>query len=322
MRFPPAIVNLRRAQLTLMLAVLIPTVAMTAVGIVLVIMGSSVPTLLAAVLILTFCTTGITGYILGSIFVGKGASYARLQNDFLSSVSHELRTPLTSMNLLLESLRDGRLSPEDTAKVIALLGQETGRLEVLVTRLIELTRLETGAHVFARQTIDVAAAIEEAVAAFEVTAITRPTPIAVSVEPGLTVVGDRGTLVRALANLLTNAWKYTDDDKQISVTATTSKRWVEIAVRDNGIGMSKAEQRLAFTRFARGRKAIDRKTPGVGLGLAFVRAIVRGHRGRISIDSAVGKGTTMTIKLKRRRKPRPVVTKATTTSPAQQATAS
>jgi len=310
-RFPPAIVNLRRAQLTLMLAVLIPTVLMAALGIVLVVLGNSMPTVIASVLILTLCTTGITGYILGTILVGKGASYARLQNDFLSSVSHELRTPLTSINLLLASLEGNRLDPADRERALALLTQENARLEALVNRLIELTKLETGGHVFARAVVDVAGLIDEATAAFQVASLTRPTAVAVSVEPGLTVVGDRGTLVSAVVNLLTNAWKYTDDDKQITVRATASKRWVEIAVTDNGIGMSKAEQRLAFTRFARAKKAVDRKTPGVGLGLAFVRAIVRGHRGKVTIDSAVGRGTTMTIKLRRRRKPRPSAAAAT-----------
>jgi two-component system phosphate regulon sensor histidine kinase PhoR len=312
MRFPPATVHLRRAQLTLMLAVLIPTVLMTATGVVLVIMGDDIPTLVAAVLILAFCTTGITGYVLGSIFVGKGASLARIQNDFLSSVSHELRTPLTSMNLLLESLRDGRLPAEDQVKVVALLGRETTRLEELVGRLLELTRLETGAHQFERRQVDVADLVAESVAAFDAASLTRPTPIEVTVEPGLTVIGDRATLIRAIVNLLTNAWKYTGDDKRIAVTAATAGRYIEIAVTDNGMGMSRSEQRLAFARFARGKSAIDRKTPGVGLGLAFVRAIVRGHRGRISIESAVGKGTTMRMRFKRRR--------AETAAPAPRAT--
>jgi two-component system phosphate regulon sensor histidine kinase PhoR len=312
MRFPPATIHLRRAQLTLMLAVLIPTVLMTATGVVLVIMGDDIPTLVAAVLILAFCTTGITGYVLGSIFVGKGASLARIQNDFLSSVSHELRTPLTSMNLLLASLRDGRLPAEDQTKVVALLARETARLEELVGRLLELTRLETGAHQFERRTVDVADLASEAVAAFDAATISRPTPVEVKVEPGLTVTGDRATLIRALVNLLTNAWKYSGEDKRISLTAATVGRHVELAVTDNGIGMSRAEQRLAFARFARGKSAIDNKTPGVGLGLPFVRAIVRGHGGKISIESAVGKGTTMRIRLPRRRATAPARAPAST----------
>src|SRR5262249_59678234 len=129
--------------------------AMTGVGIVLLVLGSGSVTVLSGVLVLTFCTSGITGYILGSIFVGKGASLARVQNDFVSSVSHELRTPVTSIRLLLESLRDGRLVDQERIQVLSLLARETDRLEQLVTRVLELSRLESGAHVYARERIDV-----------------------------------------------------------------------------------------------------------------------------------------------------------------------
>ena len=105
--------QLRRAQLVLMLVALVPTVAMTAVGIVLLVLERSTTALVAGVLVLTFCTSGITGYILSSIFVGKGASLVRVQNDFVSSVSHELRTPITSIRLLIESLQAGRLENAD-----------------------------------------------------------------------------------------------------------------------------------------------------------------------------------------------------------------
>src|SRR5215468_2877528 len=134
MRFPPANLQLRRAQLILMLATLLPTVAMTGVGIVLLVLGSGSVTVLSGVLVLTFCTSGITGYILVSIFVGKGATLARVQNDFVSSVSHELRTPMTSIRLLIESLRNGHLADEDRTQVLSLLGRETVRLEELVGR--------------------------------------------------------------------------------------------------------------------------------------------------------------------------------------------
>jgi two-component system phosphate regulon sensor histidine kinase PhoR len=300
-RFPPAIINLRRAQLTLMLAVLIPTVAMAIVGIVLLAVGDEFPGILAGILVLTLCTTGITGYILGSIFVGKGASMARIQNDFLSSVSHELRTPITSINLLLESLRDGRLDADDTRQVFGLLAQETDRLEHLVGRLLELSRLETGSHVFDKKPVSVDELVDEAIAAFDAASLSNPTPVARDIESGLTLIGDRGTLVRALVNLLTNAWKYTEDnDKQIAISARPSKsgRWIEISVVDNGMGMSRAEQRLLFARFARGKAAIDRRTPGIGLGLSFVRAIVRGHRGRIAVESRVGAGARFTLRLR------------------------
>ena len=299
--------QLRRAQLVLMLATLLPTVALTGIGVVLLALGQSTTTLILGVLVLTFCTSVITGYILGSIFVGKGASLVRVQNDFVSSVSHELRTPITSINLLIESLRDGRLEDGDRTQVLSLLGRETKRLEILVNRVLELSKLQSS-HVYARERMDVASLVEESIASFDAQTLTSPAPIERRLEPGLTVVGDRSTLVRALANLLTNAWKYTGENKHIAVEAKASPRWIELTVRDNGPGIARGEQRAIFEQFSRGRAADESSTPGIGLGLSFVRAIVRGHRGKIDLDSKPG-DTAFRIRLKRRREPRPAPAK-------------
>jgi two-component system phosphate regulon sensor histidine kinase PhoR len=305
-RSPRANLQLRRAQVVLMLAVLLPTIMMTVVGIVLLATSSgSVPAVVSGVLVLTFCTSGITGYILGSIFVSKGAALVRIQNDFVSSVSHELRTPLTSIHLLIESLRDGRLDDTDRAQVLSLLGRETERLEVLVGRVLELSRLQSS-YEYARDPLDLAAIIDEAIAAFDAITLSNPTPIRRDVEPNLIVAGDRPTLVRALVNLLTNAWKYTGDDKQIAISAHENGRWIDITVRDNGSGIARSEQRAIFEQFRRGRAADASGAPGVGLGLSFVRAIVRGHRGKLDFESHPG-CTQFRIRLKRRREPVTVV---------------
>jgi len=298
-QFPPANLQLRRAQLVLMLATLLPTIAMTAVGLLLLILGSSTTTLISGVLVLTFCTSVITGYTLGSIFVGKGASLVRVQNDFVSSVSHELRTPLTSIRLLIESLRDGRLEAGDREQVLGLLARETDRLDALVERVLELSRLESS-HVYRREAIDVASLVDESIAAFDALTLMRPTKIERTVEPGLTVTGDRPTLVRALANLLTNAWKYTGEDKRIEIEARSNGRWIDLIVRDNGAGIDRAELRAIFEQFRRGRAAHESGAAGIGLGLSFVRTIVRGHRGRIDVVSEPGR-TELRIRLKRRR---------------------
>jgi two-component system phosphate regulon sensor histidine kinase PhoR len=300
-RFPPANVQLRRAQLVLILAVLVPTLLMTAVGIVLLAVGSSEAAMITAgVLVLTFCTTAITGYILGTIFLGRGASLVRVQNDFLSSVSHELRTPLTSIGLFIESLRDDRLAAADKTRVLDLLGTEVARLDTLVGRLMELTRLETGAHIFERQRVDVGEMIGDALAAFDAATLSRPTPITVDVEPGLNVVGDRPFLVRAVANLLINAWKYTGPVKNIAVIARGTARWIEIVVRDNGMGVKPEERNEIFEEFARGKQAVDSGTPGVGLGLAFVRVVARAHKGRVDVSSHPPQGSAFRLRLRQK----------------------
>jgi two-component system phosphate regulon sensor histidine kinase PhoR len=279
---------------------------MTAVGIVLLATArGSVPAVISGVLVLTFCTSGITGYILGSVFVAKAANLVRVQNDFVASVSHELRTPLTSIHLLIESLRDGRLEDSDRGQVLSLLARETGRLEVLVGRVLELSRLQSS-YDYAREPLDVASVVDEAVAAFDAITLARPTPIARDLAPDLTVIGDRPTLVRALVNLLTNAWKYSGDDKQISISAGEVGRWVDIAVHDNGPGIERSEQREIFDRFRRGRAADGNGAAGVGLGLSFVQAIVRGHRGKLALESRPG-ATTFRVRLRRRREPVTVV---------------
>ncbi len=298
MRFPPANIQLRRAQLSLVLAVLVPTIIMIVAGIILLATTSSSTTLVLALLILAGCATGLTGYILGSIFVGKGASLARVQNDFVSSVSHELRTPITSIRLLIEALGADRLPAEEKAKVISLLAQETGRLETLVTRVLELSKLETGGHMFARAPVNVCELVDESINAFDALTLSNPVKIATDVDAGLTIIGDRSTLVRALVNLLVNAWKYSGDDKKIAVHAHAAGRWVEICVRDNGIGLDRTEKREIFEQFVRGKAALSGGMPGAGLGLAFVRVIVRAHRGKIDTRAIAGGGTEFRLRLR------------------------
>jgi signal transduction histidine kinase len=233
----------------------------------------------------------------------KGATLARVQNDFTSAISHELRTPITSITLLLESLRDDRLSASDRAEVLTLLARETKRLEMLVDKVLELSRLETRPrHVWPRGTVDVRELVDEAVAMFDAATLANPTPIAIDVERGLQAVGDRDTLVRALGNLLHNAWKYTPADKKISVEAHAVGRRVEILVRDNGFGIELADQPSIYEQFFRGRAINNGKIPGVGLGLAFVRTIVRGNRGKLDFESEPGR-TTFRIRVPRMREP-------------------
>ena len=288
-----------------MLATLVPTVLMTALGIALLAGGSSSVRLVIGLLVVTFCTTSITGYILGSIFVSRGASMARVQSDFLSGVSHELRTPLTSIRMFIETLRDDRLTdPVDKRQCLDLLNQEVGRLEGLVERLLELSRIETGKHDFHRDPVPIDDVVSDALTAFDVATLTSNMPMTfdVNIEPDLVVTGDRAALGQAVINLLTNAWKYTPDkNKHIQLTARTrGDKWVEIAVSDNGPGIPRDERKQIFDKFERGKDAIDSRKGGVGLGLATVRAIIRAHKGRVEVHSRVGHGSEFRIILRRR----------------------
>jgi len=297
---PPAAIQLRRAQLTLMLAALIPTVLMIALGIVLLAIGRGTESLVVGVLVLAFCTTALTGYILGSIFVSRGAQVARFQHDYLSLVSHELRTPLTSILMFLDTLRDNRLTdPAEKRQCLDLLDQEVRRLDSLLERLLQLSRLQARRHaVFESQPVQLEEVIRDALAAMEAATLSDPVEVAIEIDKELTVRGDRAALTQALSNLLINAWKYTPSDgRKIGLRAVASERHVEIAVSDNGPGVAREEQRRIFDEFERGDAAQVSGRTGSGLGLAIVRAVVRAHRGRLTLSSKPGGGSEFRIRL-------------------------
>ena len=298
---PPANVFLHRAQLIFILAALIPTIFMTILGIVLLVVGSShTMAVIVGILVLALCASSLTGYILGTIFVTRGAYLARLQNEFLSSVSHELRTPLTSIEMFLETLSDERVTdPEEKRRCLDIVHQEVKRLDGLVGRLIELSKMQSGRHAFERRRIAVKEIVDKALASFEVVRVGTPVDLFVSVDADLYVHGDPAALAQAVANLLTNAWKYTPrDKKKIELVAAAEGRNAVISVTDNGPGVPREEQELIFETFERGRASMG-GPGGSGLGLAIVRAILKAHRGRIEVRPGPEAGARFRIQLPR-----------------------
>ncbi len=302
---PPAAVQLRRAQLTLVLATLLPTVLMIALGIVLLATGTGTAAIVIGILVLAFCTASLTGYILGSIFVRRGQQVVHFQHDFLSLVSHELRTPLTSILMFIETLRDERLTdPVEKRQCLDLLDQEMRRLDLLLERLLQLSRLQTRRQRFDRSPVQVAEVLRDALAAFGAATLNDKVELVVNVEEvkGLEVRGDREALGQAVSNLLINAWKYTPvDTRRIELRALASDGHVEIMVTDNGPGISNEERKRIFEQFERGQAGESSGRQGSGLGLAIVRAVVRAHRGRIDLRSRPGAGSEFRIRLPRHR---------------------
>ena len=297
---PPAVVQIRRAHLVLMLAGLMPTVLMSTLGILLLVLAPGTVSLVVAILVLALATSAMTGYILGSIFLNRGAAIARFQNDYLSAVSHELNTPITSTRMFIETLREHKLSAEEEQKCLDLLHREMERLDQLVQRLFDLIRMESGRQAFERVPVQVDDLVADAVSIFDAATLLRPVPIERSIEPGLVVLGDHAALSRAISNLLTNAWKYTPPEApRIRVEARGEGKWVVIQVIDNGPGIPRPEQPRVFEMFERGANTVHSGVHGSGLGLAIVRAIVRGNRGRIDLVDEAGTGTRFQIHLRR-----------------------
>jgi two-component system, OmpR family, phosphate regulon sensor histidine kinase PhoR len=298
----PTTIFLHRARLIFMLAALIPTVLMTAIGIILVATGGAKSIgVVGGILVLAFCATALTGYVMGTVFVTRGATLAAVQNEFLSSVSHELRTPLTSIRMFIDTLREERvLDPVERRRCLTVIHQELARLDGLVGRLIELSKIESSRAAFEHRPVRVSDLVHDALSSFEAIKFGADVDLQVKIEPGLTVYGDRAALAQAVANLLANAWKYTrPDDKKIEVSAVAEGKRVCITVADNGLGIPREEQGAIFEKFQRGSAGLRGGAPGSGLGLALVRAVVTAHHGKVDVRSESDRGARLRIVLPR-----------------------
>lgn len=301
----PASVMIARAQITFLAAILAPTVASIALGIVMLATGSEGGNVIAGVLLLAFCTTTLTGYILGSNFLSRGANLAHVQNDFVSSVSHELRTPLTSIRMFIETLQSERLTdPAEKQACLELLAQEVSRLQGLVNRVIELSRWKSGRAAVSTEKVDAGEVVAEAIEAHRAGTLSRPVEVLADIGEGLIVEGERDSLVLAVTNLLSNAWKYGTPQPEdvIRVRVEGQDKEVMISVADDGPGIPWTEQHKVFEQFERGRSALDSRAPGSGLGLAIVKAIVNAHGGRVELRSFPGRGAELRIRLERKLK--------------------
>ena len=292
----------RRIVVLLICLVVVPTAALLAVGILMLVFWQARLNLVFGILVVTLVGCLVTGTVLALVLLRREARLSKLQLDFVSKVSHELRTPLTSIRMFAEMLKaGGARDPDETRTCLEVLERETARLSERIERLLDWGRMEAGRRTYDRQPQEIAALVGEAVQAFETATVGRRHDVRVEVQEGLpAVLADRGAMVDALVNLLSNAYKYTPEETAIVIGADADDRAVRVWVRDSGIGIAAEEQRRIFQKFYRVDERLSRDVEGSGLGLAIVRHVVTGHGGRVEVASEPGRGSTFTIVLPRR----------------------
>lgn len=220
----------------------------------------------------------------------------RVRRDLVANVSHELRTPITALQAKLENLADG-VEPADPATFDVMLRQ-VERLGRLVTQLLDLSRLESGAIPLQCEPFAVEELLEDAAAECRLHA--PGTPVEVSVSPSdLRVDGDRERLHQVIANLLENAARHSPAGAAVQLAATRADRRgpVRIEVTDAGPGIPDADADRVFERFYRADAARSSDGGGAGLGLAIARWIVDLHGGSIRPERRAPNGCRMVVEL-------------------------
>ena len=226
---------------------------------------------------------------------------SRAKSDFLRSMSHELRTPLNAILGFSELIRTPTLTPDaDRHRDYATdIHKSAGFLLDLVNDLLDISRLETETYVVEDEDFVLDDMINDAVGIIKGSAASKR--IKVSIEnttPGVICNGDRRMLKQAVMNILGNAVKFTDTAGEISVTANVDADGTGIiAVSDNGRGISTQDISLVFDAFSRIDDPFIRTEQGTGLGLPLSRFLVERHGGTIAIQSDVGVGTTLTVRI-------------------------
>jgi signal transduction histidine kinase len=219
--------------------------------------------------------------------------------DFLADVSHELRTPIAAMRTFNELLREGAdADPEARVEFLESSRQQLERLDWLAQNLLELSKLDSGLVLLDLRPEDLRACVESAVEQAEATAARRGIDLVVELPPSpLRIRHDPQRVGQVVANLIGNALKFTPRGGRVAVQIRSTADGAEIEVTDTGVGIDPTEMPRIFERFYRGSRANEARGSGSGLGLAIVKSIVDMHAGRVTVESAVGQGTTFTVSL-------------------------
>ena len=230
----------------------------------------------------------------------KQKKLSMIKNDFISNMTHEFKTPISTISLASEMLGDGSISqtPEKQQRYIKMIRDENKRLSVLVESILQTSILDKGEFILKLTEVDVHDIINTAINNTQLLIDQRNGTIQTHLNATkFKLQADKVHLTNIIFNLIDNAIKYSKDIPEISISTQNTAEGIMIRVKDNGLGISKENQRKIFDKFYRVPTGNVHNVKGFGLGLSYVLAVVLKHNGTISVDSELGKGSTFNVHL-------------------------
>ena len=250
----------------------------------------------ATVLVVVFLLGGL-GLILRA--TDREARLAQAKSNFVANVSHELKTPLALLSLFSEILELGRVKNEEKKlEYYRIIREESRRLNKMIDNILDFSKIEAGRKTYDFVHSDMAEVIENVLSSYRYQIKNSRFDVQTNIQPDLPpVLIDRDAMSQAISNLVDNALKYSGDVKQLSIKTETLGSDLSIEIADRGIGIPRAEQAKVFEKFYRVGNGLVHDVKGSGLGLSLVKHIIEAHKGTISVESDVGRGTRFTILL-------------------------
>lgn len=223
------------------------------------------------------------------------------QQRLLGDVSHELRSPLTRLQMALGLAENNQNNPEQLANYLQRSQQEVSRLNEMIGDVLELSRLENLLTEHQFSACNLMLLIQSIIDDVEIIAKQKQITIEFSYQQEIVLPIENQLLASAISNILNNALKYSPEHSQVTITITSSDKFVEISVADQGEGVPQSCLSLLFKPFYRVASARDRLTGGTGLGLAIAQQAANVHKGTINAKNNTPQGLTVTLKLPKQR---------------------
>jgi PAS domain S-box-containing protein len=243
---------------------------------------------------------GYLGQLLVFRDVTREKEVERMKSEFVSLVSHEFRTPLTSIRGYTEMMLDGdtgELSSEQ-AEFLRTIHRNSTHLTGIVNDLLEVSKLEAGGIRLKIETVNLIELINNCVQQLRPQLEEKKQKLVVKIPREAVLINLHPNRInQVMLNLISNAHKYTPVAGSVSISVTLHGSYVKVDVKDNGIGISKEEQKKLFSKFYRVENAETIKAGGTGLGLWITKSLVEMHRGEISVTSKSGSGSTFSFTL-------------------------
>lgn len=217
------------------------------------------------------------------------------RNEFLGSISHELRTPVTYIKGYAEIMNRPQLSREDIVSFSKIIQEEAEKLAELIRNLFELAKMDQHNFDIVRENVKICDVLYSVEKRIRPVLSEKNIHLTVNCPDGLEAYVDPNRLQQVLLNILDNARKYSSKGSQIIIDALETDDYMTIAIQDEGEGIPKDDLPYVFERLYRVEKSRSRHSGGSGLGLPIAKEIVMSHGGKMTIDSELGVGTTVTI---------------------------